>query len=45
MEVRVPVTRQKCHCPRYKETLDGYNDFNTYVVVGSLRNTTSFGRP
>ena len=43
-QVRVPVTRQKCHCPRYKEILDGYNDFRNYVVVGSLKATTNFGR-
>ena len=41
--VRVPGTRQKYHCPRYEKLLDGYEYFNTYVVVGSLRATTNFG--
>ena len=40
----LPVTRQKCHLPRYKEILDGYDDFRTYVIVGSLKCATYFGR-
>ena len=43
MKLCVPVTRQKCNCPRYKEILDGYDDFSTYAIVGSLRDTTTFG--
>ena len=42
--MRVSGIRQKCHCPRHEKILDGYDDFNTYVVVGSLRATTNFGR-
>ena len=42
-QVRFPVTRQKYHCPRHKKILDGYDDFNTYVVVVSLRATNNFG--
>ena len=42
-QVRVSVTIQKYHHFRYKEILDGYNKFSTYVVVGSLRDTTYFG--
>ena len=43
-QVRVPVTRQKYHRMRHKKILDGYDNFNTYVLVGSLRDTTKFGR-
>ena len=40
----MPGTRQKCHRPRHEKILDGYDDFNTYVVMGSLRATTIFLR-
>ena len=43
MQVCVPGTRQKYHSLRHKKTLDGYDDFNTYLVVGSFRDTTNFG--
>ena len=43
-QVCVPVTRQKYHRPRHNQVLDGYDNFNTYVVVGSLRATTNIGR-
>ena len=39
--VSMPVTRQKYHCPRYKEIMDGYNTFITYFIVGYLRATTN----
>ena len=42
--VHVSVNRQTCHCTRYKEILDGYDDFKTYVIVGLSRVTTNFGR-
>ena len=42
--MRVPGTRQKCHHPRHDKILDGYYNFNTYVVLGSLSTTTNFGR-
>ena len=42
--MRVPGTRQKYHRPRHNNILDDYDDFNTYVVVGSLRAATNFGR-
>ena len=44
MQVCVPGTRQKYHSLRHKKKLDGYDDFNTYVVIGSLRATKNFGR-
>ena len=44
MQVRVPKTRQKCHHPRHEKILDGYENFNTYVVLGSLMATNNFGR-
>ena len=44
MQARVPVTRHKYRCLRYKKILYGYDDFNAYVVVGALRATTNFGR-
>ena len=31
--------RQKCHCMRYEKILHGYDDFRTYVVIRSLRDT------
>ena len=40
----MPGIRHKYHRPRQKKTLDGYDDFNTYVVVGSLTATNNFGR-
>ena len=43
MQVVVPVNRHKCHPSRLEEILDGYDDFNTYVVVELLRATTNFG--
>ena len=43
-KVRVPGNIQKCHRPRHKKILDGYDDFNNYVVVVSLRATNNFGR-
>ena len=42
-QVRVSVTGQKYHCLRHKEILDGYHDFSTYLVVGSLKDNTNFG--
>ena len=42
--MRVTGTRQKCHHPIHEKILDGYEKFSTYVVVGSLRDTTNFGR-
>ena len=43
-QVRVTGTRKKFHRPRHKKILDGYDKFNTYVIVGSLRATTNFRR-
>ena len=43
-QVRATGTIQKCHRPRHEKILDGYDDFNTYVAVGSLRATTNSGR-
>ena len=37
-------TRQKCHHPRQYKIFNGYDYFNTYVSVGSLRDTTDYGR-
>ena len=34
MQVRVLGTRQKYNCTRHKKILDGYDEFNTYIVVG-----------
>ena len=42
-QVRVPMTRHKCHHLRHEKILNGYDDFNTYFVVGSLRARTNFG--
>ena len=42
-QLHVPGTRYKYHRTRYKKILSGYEIFNTYAVVGSLRATTSFG--
>ena len=42
--MRVPVTKQKFHHPRHDKILDGYDNFNTYVVLGSLRTTYNFRR-
>ena len=39
----VPVTRQKFHLPRYKEILDGCNNFRTYFVIGSLKDDNNSG--
>ena len=43
-QVCVPATRQKYHRIRQDKILNGYENFSTYVVVGSLRDTTNFGR-
>ena len=43
-QVSVPDTREKCNCLRHAEILDGYDEFNTYAVVGSLMDTTNLGR-
>ena len=40
--MRDPVTRQKYHGSRHNKILDGYDDFNTYVVIVSLRDTNNF---
>ena len=39
--VCVPSTRQKFHRPNYKEILDDYDDFRTYVIVVSLKTNTN----
>ena len=41
--MRVPGNRHKCHRPRHEKILDGYDGFNTYVFVGSLRVNNNFG--
>ena len=41
-QLHVPKTRQKYHRLSHKEILDGYDNYNTYVIVVSLRNTTNF---
>ena len=41
-QVRVTRTRQKRHSTKYEKTLNGYDDFNNYVIVGSFKATTSF---
>ena len=38
----LPGTRYKCHRPRHEKILDGYDDFNTHVIVVSLKATTNF---
>ena len=43
-QVCVPGTRQECHRARHEKILDGYENFNTYVFIGSLRDTTNCGR-
>ena len=43
-QVPMQGTNQKYHRPRHEKILDGYDDFNTYVVIGSLRATKNFGR-
>ena len=43
MQVCVPVIRQKYHSTRHNKIFDRYDDFNTYVAVGSLRTITNFG--
>ena len=43
-KVCVPGTRHKCHHPGHEKILDGYDEFNTYIIVGSLRPTIHFGR-
>ena len=39
----VLATRHKYHRTKHKKLLDDYDDFNNYVIVGSLRATTNFG--
>ena len=43
-QVRVLGTSQKCQIPMHKKILDGYDDFNSYVVILSFRDTTNFER-
>ena len=43
MQVRGPVAGQKYQCPRNNKILDGYENFSTYVIVGSLKAATNFG--
>ena len=43
-KVRVSVTGQKYHRLRHKKILDGYDNFISYVVIGSLKATANFGR-
>ena len=43
MQVCVPGTRKKYHRLRHKQILDGYGNFNTYVIIGSSRATNNFG--
>ena len=42
--LHLPGTINKFHCPRHKEILDDYNEFNIYIIVRSLSDTTNFGR-
>ena len=44
MQVHVSGTRKKRHCLKHEKILNGYEDFNIYVVVGSLRATNNSGR-
>ena len=44
-QVHVPETRQKCHCQRQNKILYYYDEFSTYVVIGSLRSATNFKYP
>ena len=43
MQVRVPGIKHKFHHQMHEKILDGYDGFNTYVFLGSLRATTNFG--
>ena len=43
-QVRVKGDRHKCHRLRHKKLLDIYDNFNTYIVVVSLRATPNFVR-
>ena len=40
--MRVIDNRQKCHSMRHEKILNGYDDFNTYVMVLSLRCANNF---
>ena len=42
-QVRMPGTRHKFHSLRNEKILDGYDNFNPYIFVISLRATTNFG--
>ena len=41
--MRLAGVRQKYHRLKHEKILDGYDDFNTYVVSRSLRETIDFG--
>ena len=41
-QVRVKGAINKCHPLRHEKVLDIYDNFNTYIVVVSLRVTTNF---
>ena len=41
--MRLTGVRQKYHRLKHEKILDGYDDFNTYVVPRSLRETIDFG--
>ena len=45
MQVRVPGTIQQCQNPRQKKILNVYDNFNTSVVIGSLRDINNFSHP
>ena len=40
--MRVIDNRQKCHSMRHEKILNVYDDFNTYVMVLSLRCANNF---
>ena len=44
MQAFIPVNIHKYHHPRHEKILDGYDYFNTYIVVGILRATINFRR-
>ena len=41
-QVHVPGTRHKCQHLRHEKILNGYENSNTCIVVGSLSVTTNF---
>ena len=41
-QVRVKGAINKCHCLRHEKVLDVYDNFNTYIVVVSLRASPNF---